>query len=79
VRDKAVWIPEQAIVPRGQDNFVFRVANGKAELVKVSTGVRKVGEVEITNGLAAGDLVVTDGTLRIFPGTPVTLMGDKPG
>lgn len=78
VREKAVWIPEQAIVPKGQDSFVFRVTGGKAELVKVRTGVRKVGEVEITNGLAAGDLVVTDGTLRIFPGMPVMLMGDKP-
>ncbi|MDH5579832.1 MAG: efflux RND transporter periplasmic adaptor subunit, partial [Betaproteobacteria bacterium] len=25
VRENAVWIPEQAIVPRGQDSFVFRV------------------------------------------------------
>ncbi|MGH8705135.1 MAG: efflux RND transporter periplasmic adaptor subunit, partial [Burkholderiales bacterium] len=78
VREKAVWVPEQAIVPRGQDQFVFRVANGKADLVKVQTGVRKVGEVEVVNGIAAGDLVVTDGTLRIFPGSPVMLMGDKP-
>jgi membrane fusion protein (multidrug efflux system) len=78
VRERAVWVPEQAIVPRGQDNFVFRVVNGKADLVKVSTGLRKVGEVEITNGLAAGELVVTEGTLRIFPGMAVMLMGDKP-
>ena len=78
VREKAVWIPEQAIVPKGQENFVFRVANGKAEMVRVQIGVRKVGEVEIVNGVAAGELVVTDGTLRIFPGAPVMLMGDKP-
>jgi membrane fusion protein (multidrug efflux system) len=78
VREKAVWVPEQAIVPRGRDSFVFRVANGKADLVKVQTGLRRVGEVEITSGLAAGDLVVTDGTLRLFPGMPVMLMGDKP-
>ena len=25
VREKAVWIPEAAIVPRGQDSYVFRV------------------------------------------------------
>jgi membrane fusion protein (multidrug efflux system) len=78
VREKAIWVPEQAIVPRGQNSFVFRVANGKADLVKVQIGLRKVGEVEITSGLAAGDLVVTDGTLRLFPGMPVMLMGDKP-
>ena len=78
VRDKAIWIPEQAIVPRGQDAFVFRVANGKADLVKVQTGTRRVGEVEIRSGVAAGDLVVTEGTQRIGPGSAVSVMGDAP-
>ena len=75
-RDKAIWVPEQAIVPRGQDSFVFRVADGKAEMVRVKVGIRRPGEVEIVSGLAAGDLVVTDGTLRIFPGAAVMLMAD---
>jgi membrane fusion protein (multidrug efflux system) len=78
VRDKAIWVPEQAIVPRGQDAFVFRVANGKADLVKVQTGTRRVGEVEIRTGVAAGDLVVTEGTQRIGPGSAVSVMGDAP-
>jgi membrane fusion protein (multidrug efflux system) len=78
VREKAVWIPEQAIVPKGQDAFVFRVANGKAELVKVQTGARRIGEVEIRNGISAGDMVVTEGTQRIGPGSAVSLMGDAP-
>jgi membrane fusion protein (multidrug efflux system) len=78
VREKAVWIPEAAIVPRGQDSFVFRVVAGKAELVKVQTGVRKVGEVEIARGLAAGDVVVTEGHQRIGPGSPVAVMQAAP-
>jgi membrane fusion protein (multidrug efflux system) len=78
VRENAIWIPEQAIVPRGQESFVFRVAEGKAQLVKVQTGTRRVGEVEIRGGLAAGDLVVTEGTQRIGPGSPVTVMGEPP-
>lgn len=75
VREKAVWIPEAAIVPRGQDSFVFRVDDGKAALVKVATGARKVGEVEVVKGLAGGDMVVTEGTQRLAPGMAVTLMG----
>jgi len=71
-RDKAIWVPEEAIVPRGQNSYVFRVANGKAELVRVQTGARKVGEVEIVKGIAAGDLVVTEGTQRLAPGVAVT-------
>ena len=79
VREKAVWVPEAAIVPRGQDSTVFRVADGKAELVKVQTGLRnKAGEVEIVKGLAAGDMVVTEGTQRIGPGSPVMVMHGLP-
>ncbi|MGQ0511976.1 MAG: efflux RND transporter periplasmic adaptor subunit [Betaproteobacteria bacterium] len=77
-REKAVWVPEQAIVPKGQDSFVYRVAQGKAALVQVQLGIRKPGEVEVVKGVAAGDLVVTDGTLRLFPGAAVMLMQDKP-
>ena len=82
VRDKAVWIPEAAIVPRGQDSMVFRVTGGtdgggKVELVKVQLGARKVGEVEVVKGLAGGDLVVTEGTQKIGPGSQVKLLNKK--
>ena len=82
VREKAVWIPEAAIVPKGQDSFVFRVASpangvGKAELVRVQTGARKVGEVEILKGIAEGELVVTEGTQKIGPGSAVLLVDRK--
>ena len=74
VRENAVWIPEEAIVPRGQETYVFRVADGKADLVRVRTGMRKVGEVEILSGVAAGDVVVTEGTQRIGPGSAVSIL-----
>ncbi|HEU4352254.1 MAG TPA: efflux RND transporter periplasmic adaptor subunit [Burkholderiales bacterium] len=74
VRENAVWIPEEAIVPRGQDSFVWRVTDGKAELVPVQTGTRKVGEVEIMKGVAAGDIVVTEGSQRLVPGMQVSII-----
>ena len=37
-RDDALQIPEQALVPQGQDQFVFRVIDGKAALTKVEVG-----------------------------------------
>jgi len=78
VREKAVWIPEAAIVPRGQESFVFRVTGGRANLVKVRTGIRKVGEVEVAEGLAAGDLVVTEGNHKIAPGMAVNVLQGAP-
>ena len=77
VRESAVWIPEAAIVPKGQDSFVFQVVRGRAGLVKVQTGARKVGEVEIVKGLAAGDVVVTDGVQKIGPGSAVTVLKEE--
>ncbi|MGW8271492.1 MAG: efflux RND transporter periplasmic adaptor subunit [Burkholderiales bacterium] len=75
VREQAVWIPEEAIVPRGRDSFVFRVVDGKAQEVRVRTGARKVGEVEVLDGVAAGDLVVTEGNHRLRPGAAVAVTG----
>jgi len=75
VREQAVWIPEEAIVPRGRDSFVFRIVDGEAEQVRVRTGARKVGVVEIVDGIAAGDLVVTEGNHRLRPGAAVAVTG----
>ena len=48
--------------------FVYRVVEGKAEKVKVKTGVRRESQVEIVEGLAAGDVVVSAGQLKLRPG-----------
>lgn len=73
-RADALVIPEQAIVPRGQESFVFKVMEGKVKLTKVQTGIRRSGEVEIVSGVAAGDIVVTDGQIKIQDGMPVSVM-----
>ena len=77
VREKAIWIPEAAIVPKGQDTTVYRVIDGKVDVVRVMTGVRKVGEVEIVKGLSEGDMVVTEGTQKVGPGSSVMLMKNE--
>ena len=56
-----VTVPEQAIVPQGDSQFVFKIVDGKVQLTKVVIGTRREGRVEIVEGLAAGDQVVTAG------------------
>jgi membrane fusion protein (multidrug efflux system) len=73
-REKALLIPEQALVPRGDKNFVFRVVDGKAVLAPVEIGSRNPGEVEIVKGLAANDVVVTDGQMKLQTGVPVAVL-----
>ena len=77
-REQAIIVPEQALVPQGKDRFVYRVADGKAALTKIELGLRRPGEVEIREGLNAGDTVVLDGQLRLRDGAAVTVLEDKP-
>lgn len=74
-RQNAITVPEQALWPQGTDNFVFRVVDGKVALTKVVLGKRGPGEVEIRQGLSAGDMVVTEGQIKLQDGAPVMVMG----
>ncbi len=78
MRENAVTVPEQAIVPRGQNFFVFKVVNGKVAFTKVELGMRRPGEVQLLKGVAPGDVVVTDGQLRIKDGAPVNISTAPP-
>jgi membrane fusion protein (multidrug efflux system) len=71
VNPQAVLIPEQALVPVGNKQFVFKVVDGKAVQTAVVTGVRRGGEVEMVEGLKPGDVVVTGGQIKIRDGASV--------
>ena len=75
LKEDALSVPEQAIVPQGESQFVFKIVDGKAKLTKVKIGTRREGRVEIVEGLTAGDQVVTAGQLKIRDGSPVTIVG----
>jgi membrane fusion protein (multidrug efflux system) len=74
-RQNALTVPEEALVPVGADQFVFRVTDGKAQRVKVRVGVRRGGAVEVLEGLALGDTVVTAGQLKLREGVQVVIGG----
>ena len=61
----AVMVPEEAIYPMGADMYVYRVIDGKAVRSRVVTGLRREGRVEVMQGVAAGDVVVTAGQIKI--------------
>ncbi len=70
-RAEALFVPEQALIAQPKSNFVFTVVDGAAQMVPVETGMRRKGWIEITAGLASGDVVVTGGHQKIGPGSPV--------
>lgn len=70
-RHGALTIPEQAIVPQGQDAFVFKVVADKVALTKIKLGQRQAGTVEVTSGLQTGDRVVVAGQMKLQDGAPI--------
>jgi membrane fusion protein, multidrug efflux system len=74
-------VPEIAVIAEGPKTFVFVVDEtsqpATAKKVEVSIGARERGVVEIMSGLQSGDLVVTDGVLKLRPGAPVKVQQSK--
>lgn len=70
----ALLIPEQALVPEGGERFVYRVVDGKAAMQKVQIGERRVGEVEVIEGLHPNDTVITAGQIKLHDGAPVKVI-----
>lgn len=77
-RSNAIVVPEPAIWPQGRDNFVYRVVDGKAVLTKIDVGTRRPGEVEVSTGLNPGDVVVTEGQMKLKDGAPVMVLPSSP-
>ena len=69
---QALVVPEISVIQVAQDAHVFRVkADDTVEQVDVKLGQRRGGEVEVVEGLAAGDRIVVDGTVKLRPGARV--------
>jgi membrane fusion protein (multidrug efflux system) len=69
--EPALLVPEGAIVPEQGRTYVFVVRDGIAEQLEVRTGKRRPGEVQIVDGLAAGDRVIVEGTQNVRDGSVV--------
>jgi membrane fusion protein, multidrug efflux system len=60
----AILVPEQALMQDGNVRYVYTIVDGKAHRVEVQTGLRVPGKVQVTEGLKAGDTVITAGQTK---------------
>ncbi len=87
VNEAALVVPEEAIVPQGNRQFVFKLIAPEAganlppdtkfvsQRQEVTLGVRSQGKVEIVQGLSLGETVVVAGQQRLQKdGSPVRLV-----
>lgn len=78
----ALTVPELALVPIGTRQYVYRIGtDATVKQVEVRLGARRDGEVEVLDGLAAGDRIVVEGTVSLRDGARVALAsgGDAAG
>jgi membrane fusion protein (multidrug efflux system) len=94
VRDRALMVPEEALVPQGGKQWLVKAVPAAGAAAAVSgdgpalvsqrlearLGVRQAGKVEVLDGLAPGELVVTAGQARVMrDGAPLRVIDlDKP-
>lgn len=69
-------VPELALQFSSGALNVWRLADGKVEEVKVRLVRRRAGMVVVDGPLGPGDRVVVEGTQRLRPGIPVTVLND---
>ena len=77
VREQALVVPEEALVPQGGKQYLIKVVDGAggkvSQRIEARIGVRLPGRAEILEGLAPGDLVVTAGQARLMRGDALPL------
>ncbi len=80
----ALMVPEEAILAQGGKTLAFVIEDGKAKRRTVVLGARQNGLVEVTEGVAENEEIVTGGLQRLRDGAAVRVAGQggqggKPG
>ena len=71
---QALVVPESALVPSGDAQYVFRVEEGVVRRVRVEIGMRSGVNVEILQGVEEGDQVIVSGLQKVRDGTEVEIL-----
>lgn len=74
VHEEALMVPAESLIPE-LDGYKVFVANedNTIEEVRVSIGIRTESEVQVTDGLSVGDLVLTTGVIQAKAGMTVNI------
>jgi membrane fusion protein, multidrug efflux system len=75
----AVVVPSVAVQAGQQGSYVFVVnSDQKVDLRPVTVKRTNATETVIESGLKPGEIIVTDGHLRLVPGSRITIKGQQP-
>lgn len=68
---KALMVPSRSLVPVMDGEQVYKVVDGKVQVIDVKIGRRTNDLVEVTQGISANDTIITDGQFKVRNGSPV--------
>ncbi len=68
-----ITVPQTAVVYSPQGSYVFKIVDNKAAKTQVTPGERYGDDIQVIDGLNAGDVVVTAGQVKIFDGSEVKI------
>ena len=74
----ALLVPSTAVIPGLSEKNVFVVHDGKAVRRTVQIGIRTESNVQITDGLAVGEMVITSGIQQLRAGQAVKVNSADP-
>jgi membrane fusion protein (multidrug efflux system) len=76
-RPNALVVPEEALVPQGGKQYIFKVLESPqgplSQRIEAVLGMRVEGKVELLEGVKAGETVVTAGQARLLRGDKLPL------
>ena len=72
-KENALVIPYDATFLRNNTQNVYVVQDNRVTLKIVQTGIREKEEIEIIDGLTAGDVIIAKSTNRLYPGALVKI------
>lgn len=71
--DDAMMVPTISLLPELNSQKLFVVKNGVIEEMRVTSGIRSSEKVQVLDGIAPGDTVLTTGLLQAVPGMEVEI------
>ncbi|HEX2054861.1 MAG TPA: efflux RND transporter periplasmic adaptor subunit [Nitrospiraceae bacterium] len=70
-QERALLIPEEAVIPQKDKTFVYRAEGGTARWTEVQLGMRMRGYVQVVQGLQEQDAVVRVGHHKLHDGARI--------
>ncbi|GAA4465545.1 efflux RND transporter periplasmic adaptor subunit [Nibrella saemangeumensis] len=71
--NESILVPSQAVIPELKGKKVFLVKAGKAQEQFIKIGLRQERNVQVTEGLTAGDSVIVSSIMALRNGSPVSV------